>query len=465
MHTIIVVGHPHSNLSAIESLLCGSGMQQPKVSRIQKLSPREIGQFLLKEGRESSTGEPEIQQVVPGDLWNGLALDLFLANTGNGNWGWSDPQAICLLDYWKKSDPKVRFALAYGSPESAFIKAFQGRGATTEEMSAFVRKWCEYNSALLSFYYQNSAACYLANVDALVNTPDRYIDALATKFGVELTLGDSAEVQGKCISPAGLDLHLAKELLKDYPQANAIYEELQSTADLPSPVDDHPTCKLAIWAEQVELIRQASAISQAMDELELSLKDKSDRLHEAELKIESLEDEVRKAQEVASKGGEQENQLLLVQLHLAQEELERLYLASKVPVASVSYSAHAVTKSVNKEQQGHYGAAARVKKQLSYRLGATLIAHSGSFSGWMRMPFALARQVREFESDKKAVSRKLPPLSTYRDAHDAERVRQHLSYRLGAVMLANSRSPIGWLKMPFAMRRELKSFKRSRKGK
>nr|VFJ60541.1 MAG: hypothetical protein BECKDK2373B_GA0170837_109311 [Candidatus Kentron sp. DK] len=71
--------------------------------------------------------------------------------------------------------------------------------------------------------------------------------------------------------------------------------------------------------------------------------------------------------------------------------------------------------------------------------------------------------VRGFRREKKEQGNvNLPPLSSYADAFEAERCKQHLSYRLGARMIANARTPTGWLKMPWALRREVREFRRQR---
>lgn len=151
----------------------------------------------------------------------------------------------------------------------------------------------------------------------------------------------------------------------------------------------------------------------------------------------------------------QENELLLLQLHQVQEELERYYLENQKlkqnPVAPAK-----------PRKPVHYGAADRVKRQLSYRLGATMIAQSRSFIGCLAMPSALLKQVREFKCEQKAQGDAgLPPLKNYADVHEAERVKQHLSYRLGAAMVANARTPLGWMTMPWTLRREVLDFKRA----
>lgn len=149
---------------------------------------------------------------------------------------------------------------------------------------------------------------------------------------------------------------------------------------------------------------------------------------------------------------QEENKLLLTQLHKVQEELERYY------------QENSRLKETQKSQpKAYYGAADRVKRQLSYRLGATMIAQSRSVGGWLRMPFALHAEAKRFKKDQVArQSQKLPPIKQYRDAHEAERIKQHLSYRLGACMLANSKSLGGWVSMPWALFDEVKAFRKMR---
>lgn len=148
----------------------------------------------------------------------------------------------------------------------------------------------------------------------------------------------------------------------------------------------------------------------------------------------------------------EENDLLLTQLHRVQEELERYYLENQRLKAQVAPP--------KPEKPAFYGAADRVRQQLSYRIGARMIQNSRSLGGWVAMPWAVLGEVRRFKREQpEREARKLPPIYTYRDAHEAERVKQHLSYRLGQAYLANAKSPVGWLRMPFAIQREAKAFR------
>lgn len=80
------------------------------------------------------------------------------------------------------------------------------------------------------------------------------------------------------------------------------------------------------------------------------------------------------------------------------------------------------------------------------------------------MPFALLGEIHRYNQDKKLKSsNKLPPIHTYKDAGEAIRVKNHLSYRLGSILIQHGATPWGWIKLPFAMRRELKAFKKYHK--
>ncbi|MEJ8673528.1 hypothetical protein [Chromobacterium amazonense] len=149
-----------------------------------------------------------------------------------------------------------------------------------------------------------------------------------------------------------------------------------------------------------------------------------------------------------------ENAVLLSQLHQAQEELARYYLDTQ-PLEKQQAPAN---------KPAMYGAAERVKQQLSYRLGAVMIARSHSLTGWLGMPWALAAEIRAFRQHRAVSSiEKLPPIHTYRDANQAERVKRHLSYRLGQTLLRHGRSPLGWAKLPFALGWEVRQFRLQRR--
>lgn len=205
-------------------------------------------------------------------------------------------------------------------------------------------------------------------------------------------------------------------------------------------------------AERFELaeVRMQRAEAQAR-QAEVQIQQAELRVQQAEKDREDLLRKMRKLSKMVTANEQnheknsiidKENKLLLAQVHALHRELEQRQ--TRISAAFV-------------------GAAERVKSELPYILGATIIAHAGSLRGWATMLGALRLQrVKYAESVKGAID--LPPLENYQDAHEGERLKQHLSYRLGVSYLQNSSSLGGWLKMPWALRRAVKEFRSYRAG-
>ena len=205
--------------------------------------------------------------------------------------------------------------------------------------------------------------------------------------------------------------------------------------------------------EQASKLQQAEAAAQKLQADLKAAQEKAAKLQQTEAQLKKeLQQAVAKS---ASAELQEENELLLGQLHKVQEELERYYLEN--------HQLKAKAKGIAAQSKVYYGAADRVKQQLAYRLGATMIAQSRSVGGWLSMPFALRAEAKRFKQDQAArPNQKLPPIAQYRDAHEAERIKQHLSYRLGARMIANSKTLGGWVSMPWALLGEAKAFRKER---
>jgi hypothetical protein len=122
-----------------------------------------------------------------------------------------------------------------------------------------------------------------------------------------------------------------------------------------------------------------------------------------------------------------------------------------------------VSAEVAENKASFTGAAERVKSQLSYRLGQVLIRQSKSLAGLVCMPSALRAEMENFrKSSADPTQPKPPPLHEYADADLAERVKKQLSYRLGSVMEDHSKSVFGWISMPFALLHQIVLFRKQR---
>jgi hypothetical protein len=146
-----------------------------------------------------------------------------------------------------------------------------------------------------------------------------------------------------------------------------------------------------------------------------------------------------------------ENEMLLSQLHQVQEELEKYYLENQ--------ELKRKSKSKTPARVLLFGAAERVKNDLPYRLGALMINHSRSFGGWASMLFALSKEKKRFAKERG--NKELPTIEQYTDAQEAERVKKHLSYRLGTTWLKHNNV----LTLPSALLKDVREFREYRKLK
>lgn len=483
INKIVVVGHPLSGYEGVETLLNTCGMQQAAASQRDGLSAAQVGATLLKAHRilplDALQPHGPIQPLRPGPIWQSLALDLLMGNLDHDLWGWSDPQAIYLLDYWKDLDPQLAFMLVYDTPQELIAHAFDNPAVacTHETVQTALDNWNAYNDTLLQFYHRNPQRCMLVHAEQVRARAADYLHQVQARIGAPLApapnSGGQASINNSIatqqapgeqttslaapLHPAeatpanthhALRAYVAQTLLTQQPEALQRYEELQASATLP--LAEHsqaPSADPALLALQavVGLRKQQAQQQQKLAALE------ADKL---ELEAKLNEQPPTPPATPANDELQQENDLLLTQLHQVQEELERYYLENQ------RLKAKAPAPAKPAQPPAPYGAADRVKQQLSYRLGSKMIERSRTLGGWLGMPFALmgvARQYKRELPQRKAT--KQVPIEKYRDAYEAERVKQHLSYRLGTVLLKHGKNPLRWPALPFALQQARKAWR------
>ncbi len=309
-------------------------------------------------------------------------------------------------------------------------------GKTSSALAA----WNGFSALTAQIRWQGEALA--ASESQLTQTQHQLEAALAEKSKLEIQLnGQQSEAELLLAQLHQVQEELERHFLENGSLKKEIEAHKQSLADAKSSAES-----------------QKKGLERQLDEAKVEIKKMQSDLED---KIKVLE---QKALQAPPLEMQQENELILLQLHQVQEELERYYLENQQLKQRVPQLLS--NQNIAKHPRRYYGAADRVKRQLSYRLGALMISRSNSFSGWLGMPTALLSEARRYKQDKLSrEGEKLPPLSQYADVHEGERVKRHLSYRLGATLLANYRSPIGWVKLPWLMRQQVREFKRERAGK
>lgn len=458
INKIVVVGHPLSAYKEIETLLNTCGMIPAQPSRRDGFLPTEISATLCKAHRippvHALHAGAEIEQLDAGPIWHGMALDLLLGNIEQDFWGWADPQAVYLLDYWKALDPQLAFVLVYDTPEQLVAQAFNEQTPLSPEaLLQATDNWSTYNAALLHFYHRNPERCLLVHAQQVRASASAYLQQMRTRIGAPVQADhpqantDNAIdlVPRHAAAPPqdALKAYIAHALIQQQPDTLQLYEELQSVANLPMAERvAAPYTPLDAWLSMTAL--QAHHTEQATQAQTLA--------GQRQQHIERLEQTQTIAQQ-RTQELQQENELILLQLHQVQEELERYYLENQQLKAKSTASAKPA------QAPAPYGAAERVKQQLSYQLGSKMIERSRSLGGWLGMPFVLMGVARQYKRElPKRKATKQVPIEKYRDAYEAESVKQHLSYRLGTVLIQHGKNPLRWPVLPFALQKARKAW-------
>lgn len=509
MNKLIIVGHPSSDLAGIESLLKVRGLQSAMSSKRERMSPKEITSTLLKSLNLSPTSTarsatqttlPQLfsssSQITPSPVWNGLILDLMLANIDQALWGWHDSNALPLLEYLLELDEKLGFVLVYDNPGKVFSIDADINNSSTNDL---LGEWQSYNEELLSFFLKHPDRCLLVQSEQVKAKAGEAVQTLRQRIepNAALHLSEQAEFNEFQNTSASetinslnwLQQQFASQASMGNPAVADLYARLQACANLPeqqmlnSSTQEAPDSLVvlqhvqALHHSQQTLDEQIKALDGQIKNLNdtnqqktsalLGLKSEAEKLKAEKINLQKECDKLKALNSKAlnNKVQVEENELLLNQLHAVQEELERYYLENQ--------KLKKQTQVVSKKpiERRYYGAGDRIKQQLGYRLGAALVFNCKSLIGILMMPLLLWRVRRDYlksKLDKKG--QKLPPISKYADLANAERVKKHLSYRLGQVLVRSTRGP--WLKLaspfvflfviPFAFRKQYKLFRADR---
>lgn len=494
MSKILIVGHHNSNYKKLEEILNFCGMAKASPSKIYKMTPQDINSKLssvaisipqdvpLDRQSKSSTNRlsknqkslalRHVQQLEggyvqkrPKKMWDSLAFDLIVANEEQSFWGWSDSNAVNLLDYWADFDDEMVFILTYDMPDiilKYLLNDIEAQEVNQSIVDDKIKDWYECNQAMLNFYQKNKNRCLLVNGQQVLISPREYVRSVAKIAQIEPLPSNSelSALQDDAPLPNSLTLDfLIGEVLASSDDAHQMFGELQKLADL-------PFVGRAVTGSVLDLLKETAdkqkkllkidveKLYQARTDLEKSFlenKKLSDLLHQEREKIKNLEGLLVNKKEtlnidLLSSQIMQENDLLIKQLYKAQEELESYYIENQK------------LKSQNYEPSKplYYGAVDRVKEDLPYRLGATMVNHSKSAKALAKLPLALTKEYLHFKRNNPTG---LPALEEYQDFQEVEKVKRHLSYRLGEALVDGLKSPKKILELPSKMGKEILDFK------
>ncbi|QAU35534.1 hypothetical protein [Janthinobacterium sp. 17J80-10] len=312
MKILVTSGHPHSGYEIVQKIMQAAGLGAAQPSRREGMTVEELHANIFK-AHEIEATAPEIKSgLEPGKIWQELGVDLFLGNLSQDVWGWADARSTWLLDFWKTFDKQTRFILVYSSPEAAVGSMLENREAPPDNIDAEIASWVSLNAEILRFYHRNRERCTLVNATAVMQAPASLIEQVRADFGLHALPADFAPEQNQFSAVTGC---LAKALVEDYSEAAALYQELESAADLSLSQAATPAATAQqAWQDYINLRKQLANLAQAQQH-------QTGQLDGLQAEYAALK-KAKQGHKLTSAELAKENELLLLQLHQVQEELE-----------------------------------------------------------------------------------------------------------------------------------------------
>ena len=344
MDKILIVGHPQSGHDTIERLMASAGMALARPSRREGLRPDEISSALCRADTRTLLEAPDedgaLRQLDIGPVWQGLALDLMLGNIDQPTWGWSDPQSVVLLDYWREIDPGITFVLVYDGQDSvlADMTVEEARQLTPDGLARHLRNWSVFNATLLRFYLHHPGRCLLVQARQACATPQVFLQQVQARLRGTGQLHAVSELPArpapKADSPAWS--FLTDTLLCQHPECVHLYEALQASANLPETRthSDRTAALLSAWLDLADLSQDRLEQRQHLTTCHTRIGELEQCLHHRDTVIEQQQQRALalEAQEQASQQERAQSSAQLHQLRLALETQgqQRQQLSAKV---------------------------------------------------------------------------------------------------------------------------------------
>ncbi|GAA6213144.1 hypothetical protein NBRC116602_28850 [Hyphomicrobiales bacterium 4NK60-0047b] len=344
MTVMLSLGVPNSGFQQIHDLVTSVGLGEAKKSRRENYTPNEITEKLCEKYNCLKPEYSGIEQLNPGKVWHSLASDMMLGNLDQKNWGWSDSNSIFLLEFWKGFEPELNFLLIYSSPQAYLAEYFinNNHEICEEVVTAALSSWKNYNSELLRFYLENRERCMLINLEAGLEKIADVMNKVGENLGCELKLTSTYYLSAR--SALSCEKQLIYGLISENLEMYNFYDELESCADFP--MFENEGCHKKIYPTLNSLRKDRQAQKEVTEvlrtlktknlNLELELQKNKDELKSQREAYKSLADKLnnsKKTETLKAANGqkqstnkfEKENELLLLQLHQVQEELETYF--------------------------------------------------------------------------------------------------------------------------------------------
>ena len=170
------------------------------------------------------------QALSPGKVWQDMASRLIYANLSKKQWYWADSRAGWLLDFWHELEPQHRFALIYTPPQLAISQCLLQVDAQNSSLETAVKSWINYHFELLRFYRSHQDKCILVNLESCLAYPDAFIQICKQHLGFDIDELPALKNERLLQKVSGIEALLFQVIVKQYPEINNLFQELEASA-------------------------------------------------------------------------------------------------------------------------------------------------------------------------------------------------------------------------------------------
>lgn len=521
MSKFIIIGNRFSHYLEVEKLLQQHGMRQASPSKREQLSPSEISKLLQKvpyklaaptnteikrlnsisnkkaknrhKKNHTSLGLPIMNansSVTINPVWNGLYLDLALANLDKTLWGWSDPEAIKVLDYWAEVDPEIKFIFVYDHPEEVFHADLKEQNEHSV-LNAYLQEWSDFNRELLEVYQRYASRSVLVSGQQVRENVNASLQKVSYAFKAELALDKTtAKEQVQSHLPNKVEQLVIAHVLHQHEDIAQLYQALQENATLPSQDNrllNAPTQELwqDYFGQQRQFTQQHQELQNSQEQLaqlqaqntalNVEQANLAQQLEQTQLSFERIvnktEQELKQSQQTNAQLNQRVNQAEQA-LQQAQSQEKRLQqereglLKDKQSLAQK----HTQLSQENQQLNEQKNKAEQEKKALNQQLLALQ-------QKLEELDAQKERLLLEKQQQSSALEQQLYQVQVaLEQAHQTQqilqsqipnkpwgagiRVKESLQYQIGQALIQHSRSWKGWLTMPFAPKKVAKQYQK-----
>ncbi len=327
MSIIVTCGHENSGFAQTHAILEQSGLAAAKTSDKEQFSISNMGRAICDANKINTQDPASIHQIKPARVWQALSDSVMLANMDQNNWGWADPDSIYLLDYWLDYDPRFRFVLTYTSPARTIINLFMDKPVSEEKIAPVMALWNAVNSEILRFYNSNKDRAILVNTASVNTDPDQFLTLSGKRL--ELPTGINGNIATDTNNNSAIPELLTSMLLANETESQSLFQELESTADMPGDTPGQPQSVISgAWDHFNDLNSRLDQASKLVEQSQNSLADNQRQLQNLNTLKQQLDLENAQLKEKLA-DQKTKNEQLLQRLHQTQEEFETEWLKSR----------------------------------------------------------------------------------------------------------------------------------------